>query len=586
MSPQAIRVFLPNRRPFPKTLMCLLAQERLKRKSALIRASMRQDDKKAMAQHVAVLRAGPKAGAEPPRAGTTKSTYHAPPTQEGWLAWATPNGSTRRYYRLVGSYLVRYADEEAARGASLGAERGSGDRERVYASRVDGVDADATPRRRRRDAALPRRRLHDHQSVDTRRRGDLRGLRPRHGSPDIGQRRPRLRRRPREPGLVLLRVHLPERSPYMLRTWKRSAPGSLHCERPASRCTMPKNSRRRPRPSRRWLRCCSTRPSASSSACTRSWPPSKCTGYVVQDERVKSLKKGYLEFQRARGVPSCRVTPSISCPSHDAVGRFFFDFGAISDRDAPHRRAEYEDEQFYGKLLEDSTTSEPRFAKAYCVLRSDQTLVYGSSEKEAKANPEGVVSLNHLHVVLDADAIEKSGDMVFSLVTPLRTFVVRAAHQVALEEWLKAIIRSTAKLDDKGNTLQALNELQEMDATEGVDLASLIDDDSGLDAFERFVSSLEDKKTKDVFACWRLCREHKDASEFDPLEFADTSVLVKQLEKRLVEDFLEDGGRLPSEIAVDAQKGVYCCYVSPRRKGFTGERSARRVCCGVAFISL
>ena len=81
---------------------------------------MRQDDKKAMAQHVAVLRAGPKAGAEPPRAGTTKTSYHAPPTQEGWLAWATPNGSTRRYYRLVGSYLVRYADEEAARGASLG----------------------------------------------------------------------------------------------------------------------------------------------------------------------------------------------------------------------------------------------------------------------------------------------------------------------------------------------------------------------------------------------------------------------------------------------------------------------------------
>ena len=100
--------------------MCLLAQERLKRKSALIRASMRQDDKKAMAQHVAVLRAGPKQGAEPPRAGTTKSSYHAPPTQEGWLAWATPNGSTRRYYRLVGSYLVRYADEEAARGASRG----------------------------------------------------------------------------------------------------------------------------------------------------------------------------------------------------------------------------------------------------------------------------------------------------------------------------------------------------------------------------------------------------------------------------------------------------------------------------------
>ena len=143
---------------------------------------MRQDDKKAMAQHVAVLRAGPKAGAEPPRAGTTKSSYHAPPTQEGWLAWATPNGSTRRYYRLVGSYLVRYADEEAARGASRGVSdrwRLHG-RERVCASCVDGVDA----MRRRRDAAFMTIR-----ESTRRRRGDLRGLRPRHGSPDLGQRR-------------------------------------------------------------------------------------------------------------------------------------------------------------------------------------------------------------------------------------------------------------------------------------------------------------------------------------------------------------------------------------------------------------
>ena len=162
---------------------------------------MRQDDKKAMAQHVAVLRAGPKAGAEPPRAGTTKTTYHAPPTQEGWLAWATPNGSTRRYYRLVGSYLVRYADEEAARGASLG----------VF---IDGVfiiareptrlavASMALTRTRRLDAvdAMPRRRAAAFMMITlhTRRRGDLRGLRPRHGGPDIGQRRPRLRRRSRK----------------------------------------------------------------------------------------------------------------------------------------------------------------------------------------------------------------------------------------------------------------------------------------------------------------------------------------------------------------------------------------------------
>ena len=125
---------------------------------------MRQDDKKAMAQHVAVLRAGPKAGAEPPRAGTTKSTYHAPPTQEGWLAWATPNGSTRRYYRLVGSYLVRYADEEAARGASLGVDgvfmvtRESTRLASMASTRtrcLDAVDVAATASTRCRAAATP-----------------------------------------------------------------------------------------------------------------------------------------------------------------------------------------------------------------------------------------------------------------------------------------------------------------------------------------------------------------------------------------------------------------------------------------------
>ena len=159
---------------------------------------MRQDDKKAMAQHVAVLRAGPKQGAEPPRAGTTKSSYHAPPTQEGWLAWATPNGSTRRYYRLVGSYLVRYADEEAARGPSLGVDgvfmvtRESTRLASMASTRTRGLDAvDAMPRHRAAVFMMIR-------EIQSHRRGDLRGLRPRHGSPDIGQRRPRLRRRSRK----------------------------------------------------------------------------------------------------------------------------------------------------------------------------------------------------------------------------------------------------------------------------------------------------------------------------------------------------------------------------------------------------
>ena len=232
----------------------------------------------------------------------------------------------------------------------------------------------------------------------------------------------------------------------------------------------------------------------------------KCTGFIESGPKVKSLKKGYLEFQRT----------------------------------------EYEDEQFYGKLLEDSTSSEKRFAKAYCVLRSDQTLVYGSSEKEAKANPEGVVSLNHLHVVLDAQAIEESGDMVFSLVTPLRTFVVRAAHQVALEEWLKAIVRSTARLDDTGTTLAALNELKVMDECH-MNLPEILDDDGGLDCFERFMEAQEER-AQNVFACWRLCREHKEASEFP-----DTQTLMLKLEKRLVEDFLSDEDRLPEGVASEAR---------------------------------
>jgi hypothetical protein len=94
-------------------------QERLKRKSALIRASMKEGAKQAMARAIVILRAGPSKGAEPPRQGrkTKDGAYHAPPTQEGWLAWATPHGTSRRFYRLVGRYLVRYADEEASRGA-------------------------------------------------------------------------------------------------------------------------------------------------------------------------------------------------------------------------------------------------------------------------------------------------------------------------------------------------------------------------------------------------------------------------------------------------------------------------------------
>ena len=155
----------------------------------------------------------------------------------------------------------------------------------------------------------------------------------------------------------------------------------------------------------------------------------KCTGYVVQDERVKSLKKGYLEFQRARGVPSC-WGGFTSLDGLVAISRhgFLFRVCGHSDCDAPRRgRARG---RAVTALLEDSTTSEPRFAAAYCVLRSDQTLVYGSSEKEAKANPEGVVSLS---IYASSWMRMRSKSRRHGLLArhSLRTFVVRAAHQVA-----------------------------------------------------------------------------------------------------------------------------------------------------------
>ena len=54
--------------------------------------------------------------------------------------------------------------------------------------------------------------------------------------------------------------------------------------------------------------------------------------------------------------------------------------------------------------------------------------MYGSSEKEAKANPEGVVSLNHLHVVLDADALSAFADAPEALFERLHPNCVLTPH--------------------------------------------------------------------------------------------------------------------------------------------------------------
>ena len=64
----------------------------------------------------------------------------------------------------------------------------------------------------------------------------------------------------------------------------------------------------------------------------------KCTGYVVPDERVKSLKKGYLEFQCARGVPLfVSRHRRASSPGEEVVGGFFFDFEPFRTASGPSR---------------------------------------------------------------------------------------------------------------------------------------------------------------------------------------------------------------------------------------------------------
>ena len=110
-----------------------------------------------------------------------------------------------------------------------------------------------------------------------------------------------------------------------------------------------------------------------------------------------------------------------------------------------------------------------------------------------------------------------------------------------------------------------------MDATEGVDLASLIDDDAGLDAFERFVASLRRQEDEGRLRLLAFMQRTKDASEFDPLEFADTSVFVKQLEKKT-------SSRTSWKTAVDyllrllsmLEKNVFK-LCTPTVKSFTGQ---------------
>ena len=68
----------------------------------------------------------------------------------------------------------------------------------------------------------------------------------------------------------------------------------------------------------------------------------------------------------------------------------------------------------------------------YCLLREDATLVYGRSTAELRDAPKGVIALTHVTIELHEDEMAASGRLVFTLGTPLRSFVLCAPHQVCL----------------------------------------------------------------------------------------------------------------------------------------------------------
>ncbi|KAJ8601544.1 hypothetical protein CTAYLR_005217 [Chrysophaeum taylorii] len=254
--------------------------------------------------------------------------------------------------------------------------------------------------------------------------------------------------------------------------------------------------------------------------------------------RPLMLKQEYTEFMRFNSILS------------NMVGAGMIDKGHVWSHKKGFllfQRLEYEDEQFYANLLPDAAPKEPQWSKMFCLLRSDMTLTYGKSEKEAKCQPEGVISLSHLHVELDHDRIEETGKMVFSLVTPMRTFVLCAPHQVSLEEWLRSIVKRRAR-----RTRQP----QAPDPPIDIDIYTILDTDSGVDAYAHFVARLQGKpRVTNVFACWKLAKEFKDINEFED-DSQEHNAQCKQLAALIIDAFLRADSPLPPEISTDIREEI------------------------------
>jgi len=396
-------------------------------------------------------------------AARAQEGYSAPVKHEGWLSWATPSGQIKRYYQLVGCYLIRFKDEKSAKGTAIFP---------TYVHGVESIVEGAQEVSKEFIADMENRGSSFYLYTPTR-------------------------------TMTLYAGNIKEQ-----KAWIAAVNDALKEAYTADEITKKEASQAAMRP------LLLDQAQIQFKRMNVILSNLRAAGFVAEQEKIKSKKKGYLEFQRV----------------------------------------EYEDEQFYADLLTDEKPEEAQFSKMYCVLRSDQTIVYGATEHEAKSDPEGIISLNHLHVVLDTDTIEKTGKMIFSLVTPLRTFVMKAAHQVALEEWLRAIIKVTAKLDDQGNTLAALNELSAIESVTDVDLHMVLDDDAGIEAYEHYIEEAAADKPgiQTIFNCWKLAKEYKDAHEYED-DGPGHQDHMKKLEQQMISKYLGGDG-LPEDVSKEPQE--------------------------------
>ena len=223
------------------------------------------------------------------------------------------------------------------------------------------------------------------------------------------------------------------------------------------------------------------------------------------------------------------------------------------------QRSQFEEQQFYASMMHQEQAEAERWKKYYCMLRDDATLIYGQSTKEMKGRPKGVISLAHVSVQLMYDEIQKTGKMVFSIVTPLRSFVLCAPHQVALEEWLNSFVRVCKPSTDAGgrraSLVRTLGELTKLHVSD-LDLMSLLNSGSGVALYTEFIEAEKEKLDPNIlqtWSCWQSMQDFKEIADLGE----DADVLQAKA-KEIVDMYLVPGAPapLPEEIMGDSTAEV------------------------------